>query len=442
MASKRWPGGLVGGLIGGLIGGLLSVVLLPTWPSQAARKRVVHHESEVTGTLLAIDATGALVPQPGLVAQLRCIGPDGPDRRFTVTCDSQIVVKRGEQVIAKGSRGLRGVEYRAVAGNGSSVELSLVDVGAGASLLVLQHSESEGDEEMRTTQHDQVLVIDGSTVREVYDFESEETWEPGPDANRELIPPSSLRSAQKLGPDGASSQGAPNLRLYSSSGPAPDHFSLSTILTWNGRVYAACGTCKATSIPRARKAPPAPAGPGKPAAVATPAAPPSAPGATPAAPGATTAAPGATTAAPGATTAAPPSPPPVEKGSAPTIASPPGGTATDALSLIDADSKASIEPLLARVLKGELLTAESLKALSQASLTRLRNAPFARHGRPFKSNSLQTFFYGARPKDQATPLLPLSPNPTYSDALLDDRDRANLALILAEVRSRTAPAAK
>ena len=114
----------------------------------------------------------------------------------------------------------------------------------------------------------------------------------------------------------------------------------------------------------------------------------------------------------------------------------------DALSLIDADSKTSIEPLLAKVFKGELLTAESLKPLSQATLTRLRNAPFARHGRPFKSTNLHSFFYGARPKEMATPLLPLSPNPTYSDALLDDRDRANLALILAEARSRSAPAAK
>ena len=155
MSSKLWAGGLVGLLV--------SALAWPTWTAQAARKRVAHYESEVTGTLLSIDASGAMTPQPGLTAQLRCVGPEGQDRRFTVTCDSSIVVKRGDQVIAKGSRGLRGVEYRAVAGNGSSVELLLFDAGGGASLLVLRHHESEGDEEMRTTLRDQLLVIDGST---------------------------------------------------------------------------------------------------------------------------------------------------------------------------------------------------------------------------------------------------------------------------------------
>jgi hypothetical protein len=93
-----------------------------------------------------------------------------------------------------------------------------------------------------------------------------------------------------------------------------------------------------------------------------------------------------------------------------------------------------LDVLLAKVLLGKPVNAAELATLSTEELAQLRNAPYARHGRPFKTPSLQAIFYGPRPAGSSLP--PLSPNPGYSDALLDAADRANLEMVLAETRRR------
>jgi hypothetical protein len=69
---------------------------------------------------------------------------------------------------------------------------------------------------------------------------------------------------------------------------------------------------------------------------------------------------------------------------------------------------------------GRLLTKEDIQNLTKAQLHIYRNAVYARHGRSFKREDLQSLFneYGWYRK-----------NPDYSDDLLTDIDKANIKLI-------------
>jgi hypothetical protein len=99
----------------------------------------------------------------------------------------------------------------------------------------------------------------------------------------------------------------------------------------------------------------------------------------------------------------------------------------------DGDTKKSFAPLLAKVLRGGRLGADELAPLSTATLALLRNAPYARHGRPFKKQELTTFFYESAPD----PSLPaLQPDTSYTDKRLDAADRANIAAVLAVEKQR------
>lgn len=98
--------------------------------------------------------------------------------------------------------------------------------------------------------------------------------------------------------------------------------------------------------------------------------------------------------------------------------------------LIDPASGKSIEAQLAKVLGGGLLSPVDLHGLSPAALGLLRNALYARHGRPFKKPELQAFFYSPRPIDRQTLTLPRQVNPAFTEALLDATDRANLKTLL------------
>jgi hypothetical protein len=117
-------------------------------------------------------------------------------------------------------------------------------------------------------------------------------------------------------------------------------------------------------------------------------------------------------------------------------AAPATATTTAPASLVDASTGRTIEPLLAKVLAGQRLSADDVKPLSADSLSRLRNAPYARHGRVFKNPALQAFFYAPRPGELATRLLPLQPNAAFAEALLDGNDKANVAVVTAEQRRR------
>jgi hypothetical protein len=87
--------------------------------------------------------------------------------------------------------------------------------------------------------------------------------------------------------------------------------------------------------------------------------------------------------------------------------------------------KPVLEPLLVRILAGKRVSADELRGLSADEISILRNAPYARHGRPFKKAELQSFFYGKRK---------LVVNPAYSDKLLDAADQANIAAAVAVQR--------
>lgn len=86
---------------------------------------------------------------------------------------------------------------------------------------------------------------------------------------------------------------------------------------------------------------------------------------------------------------------------------------------------ATLEDCLWTVIEGERLQGsgagcQSSGALSKANWRILRNAAYARHGRPFKDQSLNKFFYGDGPYAQ---------NADYTDALLTSTDRANIEFI-------------
>ncbi len=82
--------------------------------------------------------------------------------------------------------------------------------------------------------------------------------------------------------------------------------------------------------------------------------------------------------------------------------------------------------------------------LGAVHLRKLRNAVYARHGRPFKDPDLQAFFYEAKPaimkrhfkldleERRKYRRLPLKVNPNYDDSLLTRIDKQNIQRIRAQ----------
>ena len=79
-------------------------------------------------------------------------------------------------------------------------------------------------------------------------------------------------------------------------------------------------------------------------------------------------------------------------------------------------------------LKDEL-SAEYLHTLNKTQLRLLRNGVYAQHGRPFKDKILQKFFYNSY-------YASYKENKNYSDAMLTELDKRNIALIKNEERTR------
>jgi hypothetical protein len=90
-------------------------------------------------------------------------------------------------------------------------------------------------------------------------------------------------------------------------------------------------------------------------------------------------------------------------------------------SLKDPRNGTSFEPVLDEILHGERITREELAFWSPMVLWRLRNAPYARHGRDFKMIDLHKFFYAGS--------LNLAVDPKFKESMLDAADRANAALV-------------
>ena len=105
--------------------------------------------------------------------------------------------------------------------------------------------------------------------------------------------------------------------------------------------------------------------------------------------------------------------------------------------LVDPVTNESIDALLDKTLAGKKLVMADVEKLSSVSLWKLRNAPYARHGRTFKTVDLQTFFYGDRGKDvAATKLLPLKPNPKFDESQLNKTDEDNVSVVIAAIHKR------
>jgi hypothetical protein len=100
--------------------------------------------------------------------------------------------------------------------------------------------------------------------------------------------------------------------------------------------------------------------------------------------------------------------------------------------LFDKYANRSIEPVLDKLLTGKRITADELKGFASVTLWRLRNAPYARRGRPFKSPDLQKFFYDNLEKG-------LKPNPAFKDSMLDKIDEQNVAVVVGEIKRRGEP---
>ena len=112
-------------------------------------------------------------------------------------------------------------------------------------------------------------------------------------------------------------------------------------------------------------------------------------------------------------------------------------------SLSDGNLPDDLRPQLRLLLAGEKLPAKDIEGLGAVHLRKLRNAVYARHGRPFQDADLDAFFYEARPRimakefprelkrRKAFKLLPLSRNPDFDDSMLTRIDEANVATIRA-----------
>lgn len=91
-----------------------------------------------------------------------------------------------------------------------------------------------------------------------------------------------------------------------------------------------------------------------------------------------------------------------------------------------------ITAILAKLLAGERIETPPKGRYSLNALTKLRNAPYARHGRPFRSRDLHAFFYHPR---KHCKILPQKLNSAYKDSLLTSVDRTNVAVLLRLARA-------
>jgi|GEM_PF-6555007 len=83
-------------------------------------------------------------------------------------------------------------------------------------------------------------------------------------------------------------------------------------------------------------------------------------------------------------------------------------------------------PNLGAVVEGSALSQENLQNLRQGELRLLRNAIFAKYGRSFRANDLQSFFYG----NGALPCgFYFRTDPNFSNTVLSDNDRKNVSLL-------------
>lgn len=79
---------------------------------------------------------------------------------------------------------------------------------------------------------------------------------------------------------------------------------------------------------------------------------------------------------------------------------------------------------------------QALTKLSFDALWVLRNAPFARHGRPFRSRALSEYFYGVSTRVFAERSFALESDQTYNDSVLTIVDKQNTKAVMREWEHR------
>jgi hypothetical protein len=289
---------------------VLAVVAALALAGSARAKKPPRYEESADGELVTVK-NGKLAWLGSATVRLVCVTTSTPsdDNRNRDACSSSLRVEKDGKTIARLDRDVFGIDFERVAGNADDLSLALFPLESGA-LIAVRDGTREGDMWWKEKVIEQLFIVDGKTLREVYRWTPLEAYEPGPDGKDE-----------DRKHDVAELTTVPRDVLVLREG---DH---ETRLAWNGEKFA----------------------------------------------------------------------------------------------------EPDVTPLVRRVLEGKRLAAAELAALSDDDLQRLRNAPYARHGRPFKNAALQQYFYG---------ILKLTPNPSFSESQLDRDDKLNLALVLDETRAR------
>lgn len=310
--------------------------------AHAAKKLAPLIEESVDATLASVDANGKWKAVTNCTATLSCRPDSTPSEHneWRNYCLAELKVVRNGKTIAKQKDDQLAIDFRMVGGNNGSLALSLFEAG-GMQLLVVTQTKRDGDESSTSSTTEQLLVLDGDAVREVYRHDATSENEPGPDG-----PDSERTKTTETIELGKTRKGAvPELVVTTQTN---DEKPQKQTLVWDGKRYID----KPVVLP-----PPAP--------------------------------------------------------------------------VVDPVSKQSLEPQLGKAFRGEPLSPVDLAGLSPAALNLLRNALYARHGRPFRRPDLQAFFYGARGPERASKLLPRKIDPSFGDSMMDAADKQSLAALQA-----------
>lgn len=315
---------------------------IATRAAHAAKKLAPLVDESVDATLASVDANGKWKAVADCTATLLCrpdATPSG-DNEWRNYCLAELKVVRNGRTIARQKDDRLAIDFRMVGGNNGSLALSVFDAGD-MRLLVVTQSMRDGDESSMSSTTEQLLVLDGDTIREVYRHDAVTENDPGPDG-----PDSERTKTTETIELGKTRKGAvPELVVTTQTN---DDKPQRQTLVWDGKRY-------------------------------------------------------------------------IDK---PVVLPPPAA-------VVDPVSQKSIEPQLGKAFRGETLSPVDLAGLSPAALNLLRNALYARHGRPFRRPDLQAFFYGARSPERASKLLPRKIDPSFVDAMLDAADKQSLAALQA-----------
>lgn len=335
---------IVAALVGFVGVGLVSFAGTPA--SAKTKKLAPLVDESADGTLATLTSDGRWRATADCTVTLVCRPDEAPSdsNEWLNACTADVRVQKNGKTIAKQKDGQLDINWKAVGGNNGSLSLALFPVGE-LQLVMITQTVREGDESSRATTTEQLLIVDGDVLREVFRHDALTENEPGPDGpESERTKTTETLTVGKMG-----AKNIPELVVTSQTDRDKPE---KTTLVWDGKSYAV----KAVVLP-----PPAP--------------------------------------------------------------------------LVDEKTGKSIEAQLGKIFAGQPLDASAVVGLSPPALNLLRNAIFARHGRPFKRPELQAFFYAPRPKTPS-PLLPRTVNPKFSDALLDANDKRNLSVLQAAEKKR------